>query len=43
MKKQDLEAIREKSNRTVLMMINEISKIFENEMIKNKEFAVLKD
>lgn len=43
MKKQDLEAIRENSDRTVLMMINEISKIFENEMMKNKEFVMLKD
>jgi DNA-binding MarR family transcriptional regulator len=43
MKKQDLETIRENTNRTVLMMINEISKFFEDEMIKNKDFAILKD
>ena len=43
MKKKDIEALRENPNRSVLMIVNEISKIFEESIMKNEEILFLKE
>ncbi len=43
MNKESIEEIRQNPNRTVLMMVNELSKLFEDSIIQDKEIPLLKE
>lgn len=43
MNKNKLDEIRENPNRTLLMMVNEVSKAFEDSVLKNKEILFMTD
>ena len=43
MNRQDIDRIRENPNRTLLMVVNEVSKLFEDSMIKEQSISILKE